>query len=126
MKYEIIISILIFLSVLAYSSVRTDSKIHNEKYYQTKLCAELDGVIEYRLIDKTRVDCLTNEYAIEVDFAKKWAESIGQSLFYAEMTGREPAVGLIISKKDKRFLKRLNLVARKLSIKIFILKKEEE
>lgn len=49
----------------------------NEKYYQTEMCQELGGEMEYLLFDKTRVDCLTDEYAIEVDFAKKWAEAIG-------------------------------------------------
>ena len=63
-----------------------------EKYYQTKMCNKLGGIIEYRLKDRTRVDCLTDDYAIEVDFAKKWAESVGQSLFYAQMTKRDPAV----------------------------------
>ncbi|MDQ7083821.1 MAG: hypothetical protein Q9M36_02335 [Sulfurovum sp.] len=43
----------------------------NEKYYQTLLCNELDGIIEKVLKDKTRVDCLTSRYAIEVDFSKK-------------------------------------------------------
>jgi hypothetical protein len=68
----------------------------HERFYQKELCDTLDGVMEYRLEDKTRVDCLTDKYAIEVDFAKKWAESIGQSLFYAQMSGKKPAVGIII------------------------------
>jgi hypothetical protein len=78
--------------------------------------------MEYVLKDKARVDCLTNEYAIEVDFAKKWAESIGQSLFYAEMTDRKPAVGLILGDDESRFLNRLHHVATKFDIKIFIIR----
>jgi hypothetical protein len=72
----------------------------NERYYQSQLCDELKGQIEYVLFDKTRVDCLTNEYAIEVDWAKKWAESIGQSLYYAKITEKKPAVALIVSLKN--------------------------
>jgi hypothetical protein len=98
-------------------------KKHKEKYYQKKLCKKLKGIMEYRLKDKTRVDCLTDEYAIEVDFAKKWAEGIGQSLYYGYMTNRQPAVGLICSKKDKRFLNRLKTVAKKENIKIFVIEK---
>ena len=72
------------------------------------------------LKDGTRVDCLTSTHAIEVDFANKWAESIGQSLFYAEMTGKKPGVYLIIeSDRDYRYLKRLKLVAKKYGITIF-------
>jgi len=101
----------------------TSSKKHNEKYYQTKLCSQLGGKMEYRLRDATRVDCITNKYAIEVDWAKKWAEGIGQALYYAQMTGRDPAVGLIVGKNDERYLKRLKKVADEFDIKIFILKK---
>ncbi|MEA3227691.1 MAG: hypothetical protein U9P38_01330 [Campylobacterota bacterium] len=94
-----------------------------EKYYQEKMCKKLDGVIEHRLEDRTRVDCLTDDYAIEVDFAKKWAESIGQALFYAQMTGKDPAIGLIVGEKDTRYLKRLRKVTNKFDIKVFVLEK---
>ena len=77
------------------------------------------------LKDKTKVDCLTDEHAIEVDFAKKWAESVGQSLYYAEMTGKKPAIGLIIGAKDNIYLKRLKLIADKYDIKIIKLKRIE-
>lgn len=96
---------------------------HNEKYYQTKLCNKLNGILEYRLPDKTRVDCLSDKYAIEVDWAKKWAEGIGQSLYYAHITGKKPAVALIMNKSDDRFLKRLKTIANKFDIKIFKISK---
>jgi hypothetical protein len=99
-------------------------KKYNERHYQTLLCNELDGKMEYVLEDKTRVDCLTQEYAIEVDFAKKWAEGIGQSLYYANMTGKKPAIGLIMNKeKDQRYFKRLNKIAKQYEIKIFMLER---
>lgn len=80
--------------------------------------------MEVVLKDRTRVDCLTDEYAIEVDFAKKWAEGIGQSLYYAQMTGKKPAVALIVDiKKEKRYLTRLEKVAQKSNIKIIIIDK---
>lgn len=37
--------------------------------------------MEYVLPDRTRVDCLTDEYAIEIEFAENWAESIGQAMY---------------------------------------------
>ena len=49
-----------------------------EKDYVNKYC---NGYKEFVLSDKTRIDCLTDEYAIEYDYAKKWAESIGQALY---------------------------------------------
>ena len=72
--------------------------LHHERYYQTILCDALGGEMEVVLSDRTRVDCLTEEYAIEVDFAKKWAESVGQALYYAKITGKKPAIGLIVEK----------------------------
>lgn len=83
--------------------------------------------MEFVLKDRTRVDCLTDEYAIEVDFAKKWAESIGQSLYYAHMTDKKPAVGLIMdSIKDTRYYKRLDVIAKEQGIKIFVIEKEDK
>ena len=53
------------------------------------------GEIEAK-IDGGRIDCLTTIYAIEADFAYKWAEAIGQSLFYAYKTNRRPGIALIV------------------------------
>ena len=94
---------------------------HPESYYRDILCASLQGKSEYYLPDKTRVDCLTDFYAIEVDFSEKWAESIGQSLHYGLMTGRKPAVYLIIeSNSDLKHLNRLINIADKHGIKVLI------
>lgn len=61
------------------------------------------------LQDRTRCDCLTRDYAVEVDFGKKWAEAIGQSLHYARLTGKKAGVLLIInSKKDEKYARRLH------------------
>jgi len=87
------------------------------------MCQEFGGKIEYVLPDKTRVDCLTDEYAIEVDFAKKWAEAIGQSLYYAQITGKKPAIGFIVGDGDERYIKRVKIVADKFNIKIILLQK---
>lgn len=70
-----------------------------------------------------RVDCLTDEYAIEVDFAKKWAEAIGQSLYYAQITGKKPAIGFIVENGDDRYIKRVKTVSEKFEIKIILLEK---
>ena len=60
---------------------------------------------------RTRCDCLTDDYAIEVDFSHKWAEAIGQSLHYASMTGQQAGIVLIVEEnKDKKHLKRLEQV----------------
>ncbi|SFV61282.1 hypothetical protein MNB_SV-9-1436 [hydrothermal vent metagenome] len=123
----LIILIIGYFTTTEYNEPKTPlpkGKKH-EKYYQTKMCNKLGGKIEYVLFDKTRVDCLTKEYAIEVDWAKKWAEGIGQALYYAEITHKKPAVALIVGdKRDDKYLKRLKTVAKEFNIKIIILEKE--
>jgi len=52
---------------------------------------------EYTLFDRSRVDLLTKTQAIEVDWAHKWTEAIGQSLHYSIHTDdRQPVVLLLI------------------------------
>ena len=74
---------------------------HSESSYQHAYCSAHNGTEEYELSDKTRIDCLTDEYAIEFDFANKWAESIGQCLHYGLLSGRKPKVVLILDDKYK-------------------------
>lgn len=91
---------------------------HAEKYYQVKYC---QGALEYRLADKTRVDCLTEDYAIEFDFAAKWAEAVGQSLYYALKTCRKPMIALIVeSDKDWRYINRAREICDKYGITLWI------
>lgn len=92
-----------------------------ESYYVNQWCTSDFGRKEAILWDMTRVDCLTKDYAIEFDFAKKWAESIGQSLYYAKMTGKSPAVVLILtSPNDYHYVKRVERLDN--GIKIFLVK----
>lgn len=74
-----------------------------EKDYQQEYCK---GKMEFVLPDRTRVDCLTEDHAIEYDFGKKWAEAVGQSLHYAAHTGRRAGIVLIIGPGDQRYFKR--------------------
>ncbi|MFQ5480639.1 MAG: hypothetical protein ACE5DW_05115 [Thermodesulfobacteriota bacterium] len=70
------------------------------------------------------MDCLTDNYAVEVDFASKWAEAIGQSLYYSARTGKKPGILLIIEKNpEKRYLRRLNFAIdeAKLPIKVWLI-----
>lgn len=102
------------------------SRVLHEKDYQRHWCDKHSGELEYRLSDGTRVDCLTEEYAVEVEYAAKWAEAIGQSLFYAKMTGRKPGIVLIMNERgDERFAKRLRTVAGQEGIKVWTVKPHE-
>lgn len=98
------IGVSLFTNNVSYAKYRA----HPEKYYQEKFCNEIDGVSEIILNDMTRVDCIANGYAIEIDFANKWYEAIGQSLYYAMKTNMKPGIALIIeSKRDCIYYKRM-------------------
>jgi hypothetical protein len=85
--------------------------LHPERWYQSDWCASHHGKTEVVLPDRTRCDCLTDTHAIEFDFGEKWAEAIGQALYYGIQTGRTPGVVLILEQeKDNRYWIRLNTV----------------
>jgi len=63
-----------------------------------------------RLPDKSRIDCLTKDYAIEYDFSDKWAEAIGQSLHYGLIARKKPGVVLIGSQSDAGYKRAWNVI----------------
>jgi hypothetical protein len=71
-------------------------------------CKKVKGQEEVVLSDGSRCDCLTQTHAVEVEFAKKWAEAVGQSLHYSALTGKRAKILLIIKKpKDMIYYTRL-------------------
>lgn len=118
---KLILALLIFAAAGIPSAAA--KHLHLEKEFQRAWCEKERGTMEVVLDDGARVDCLTDEYAVEFDFAAKWAESIGQSLYYAQKTGKKPAVMLIMEKPgDERFAARLNAVAEKHGITVWTMK----
>ena len=116
----------IFVVLLISFASLNAKHLHYEKFYQKVFCNKVGGVLEYRLNDGSRVDCLTSTYAIEVDFSSKWAEGIGQSLYYSLMTGKKAAVLLIMEKKYKDIdkLQKLKKVAKRHGITVFTIDSE--
>ena len=95
-------------SQFGYAESAGKNRKKHENYYQEAWCTDR-GVTEYILPDRTRVDCLTDSHAVEFDWAKKWAESIGQSLYYALQTGKRAGVVLILKRrKQYKYWIRLN------------------
>lgn len=116
--------ILLFLVLLIPLSFAAHEK--NERYYQNIWCKNHKGITEYILPDKTRVDCLTKEYAVEFDFAHKWAESVGQALYYAKMTNKKPAIVLIMeSSSDEKYYNRAYSLAKSYDITLFKMKSKD-
>lgn len=100
------------------------SRQHKESWYADALAENLAARTEVRMRDGTRCDVL-GTHAIEVEFAGKWCEAVGQSLNYAAHTGRPGAIALILEHpNDERFLARLQALIRfhRLPLKVIILR----
>ncbi len=76
------------------------ARLYKESEYNKRYCALNGGITEFRNQDSTRVDCLTEKNAIEMDFAEKWAEGVGQALYYQHMTGKKGKVVLILENPE--------------------------
>lgn len=109
---KVLILVMLFISTLSAHAYPFDTKYynhwktvyhqHSESSYQHAYCSAHNGIEEYELQDKTRVDCLTDTHAIEFDFCNKAYEAVGQSLHYALMTGKKPKIVLILDGKYKQ------------------------
>jgi hypothetical protein len=116
----------LLLFLLFLPSITLAAHDHKEKEYQDAWCKKVQGVTEYRLEDGARVDCLADKYAVEFDFAPKWAEAVGQALYYAEMTGRKPAIVLIEEYEgDEHYMDRLEKVAGRYGIQVWPMTSDE-
>lgn len=102
----------IALICLVSCSVPAQAKhLHTERVYQEHWCAAQPGTLEVSLPGGLRIDCETVTHAVEVDFAPKWAEAVGQSLAYAAATGKRPGILLILEMSgDSRHLAKLRSV----------------
>ena len=85
----------------------------SESYYQDLFASKVGGRTEVTAGDGTRCDILTETHAIEVDFADKWGEAIGQSLNYGYQFNRKAGILLILeSPADRKHLVRVNSIVR--------------
>lgn len=125
MKKILILTTIIFISLPAIAKQR----IYAERVYQTQWCKAHNGEMEYRLNDKARVDCVTDTLAVEFDFANKWAECVGQALYYGRQTKKQPACVLIMENEetDLKYLYRLRRAAYKkgVNMRTFTIKPEQ-
>lgn len=102
-----------FLVGLNFTLQAQAARLYPEKQYQSMWCLKNGGTSEVMLYDRTKVDCILPEYAIEFDFANKWSEAIGQSLYYSYVTNKKAGIVLILEDKDRdiKYLSRLNKIA---------------
>lgn len=87
-----------------------------------KLSNSMRGRSEKILWDRTRVDIITPSHAWEVDKPERWAEAIGQSLYYASVTGKKPGVIMLVEDidRERRYIYRLQIVAAQHGIDVLV------
>ena len=110
-----ILILIICISNIVGNAVATH--LHPESAYRDAWCM---GKTEVQMPNGNRADCITTNYAVEVEFAKKYHEGVGQALDYAQQTGKKPAILLIIEEvKDWRFYNRLKPLADEYDIRLW-------
>ncbi|HHS82127.1 MAG TPA: hypothetical protein ENJ68_01275 [Devosia sp.] len=97
--FRFFITIMLVLLVLP-QTARPGNLLETD--YQARFCAHMQR--EVRLGPQRRADCMTSTLVIEVDWADKWKEGIGQSLAYAAETGLVPGIILVCRQSKARCL----------------------
>jgi len=117
MKKILIIIALLLASLTSYSQ-------QLERYYRNGFAIRMKGEQEVRLPNRRSVDVVTDTFAIEVEFANKWTQSIGQSLDYAKSLNKKAGILLIIDgmKTDKYVTELMDfIVFYHLPIKVWVM-----
>lgn len=72
-----------------------------ESWYIGQISVKLNGQTEVP-VENGRVDIVTDKYAIEVERAANWKHAVGQCLWYALQTNKQPGIALIMTSIDDR------------------------
>ena len=113
---------LTLLLVLALTASLGAARLNPEAHYQEIAAKKYNGQTEVILPDGTRCDIVTETHAIEVDFADKWAEAIGQSLNYSFQLNKKAGILLILEKPDdERHLIRVESIIKHFQLTIDVL-----
>lgn len=83
-----------------------------ESHYTEQWCESMGGQSEVTMPDGTRADCVTEDYAVEVERAKNWLEAPGQALWYAFQTNKRAGIVLIVGEGEDTYLQRLYSLIR--------------
>ena len=93
--------IIIFLSLLLLLVSSIQAQGVTESSFLPAIQQRLGGSTEVRCYGG-RADLVNDTYAIEVEFAHKWKNSIGQSLWYGLQLDRQPGIVIIMQSLNDR------------------------
>lgn len=119
MKIKFLLPLVTFLLM---STGLDAARLNPEAHYQEIAAKKYSGQTEVTVPDGTRCDIVTETHAIEVDFADKWAEAIGQSLNYSFQLNKKAGILLILEKPDdERHLLRVQSIIKHFKLTIDVL-----
>lgn len=121
--------IVLIIGIVLIAGTAWGKHLFLERHYQDIWCADRGGQVEVRQVDGTRVDCLTEDMAVEVDFAShKIYEGISQALHYGMLTGKQAALLLIVEKPgDWKYVNRARTLIKfyYLPVVVFVIEPEK-
>lgn len=106
------------LLLMPAQAAAANESLFPKKHYQEAWCKAFKGKVNVPMEDGGTADCITKEYAAQIDFAPNWKEAVAQSVLYAIQTDKKPAVVLIIENPERelRYLQQLKKVTGHLDI----------
>jgi hypothetical protein len=93
-----VVACLLLVGILLPTISKAQRVPHNEREWERVYCEGME--LEKHLPSGGYVDCLSADYAIEVEWARHWAEAVGQSLYYAGATNRKPGIILLCEQSE--------------------------
>lgn len=113
----------LLLLCLSLPLVAEDRTAWNENTWTAYLCSQhADWESQHRTPDGSYVDVLTPTHAMEVEWAGKHHEAVGQALLYAILTERQPGIILLVKdwKVEQKYYLRCLAVCAKHGIRLIV------
>ena len=118
-----------YLFILLLTGIgHAEEKKFSESYYRDAWAKSNKGTTEVQMGDKTRCDVITKTHAIEVEWANKWTEGIGQALWYSFQTNKKAGIVLILKDEDEhKHLRKLQslIKAKNLDITVWTIQESD-
>lgn len=110
--------LLLLMVVQATEAAAAEKSLFPKKQYQEAWCKAFKGKVNVVMKDGGTADCITEEFAAQIDFAPNWKDAVAQSVLNAIQTDKKPAVVLIIENPERelRYLQQLKKVTGHLDI----------
>jgi len=114
-----LVSLVLALLMVTFSFA---GKKPGEREHAERIAIKYNAKVEVKLWDHTRVDLLNDTHAYEVDWVRKYAEGVGQALYYGVVTNKKPALILLVRDlvKESRYIYRAQTVCARAGVELHL------